>query len=60
MLLWINRGMALEEVVAEIQDAITMAKSLYGARLDGNLLDYALEKSIIGENSNECRLLAGE
>lgn len=60
LLLWINRGMALEEVVAEIQDAITMAKSLYGARLDGNLLDYALEKSIIGENSNECRLLAGE
>lgn len=56
----IYQGMSLEELVAEIQDAVTMAKSLYGARLEGNILDYALEKSIINENRNECRLLAGE
>lgn len=56
----IYQGVTLEESVVEIQDAITMAKSLYGAKLDGNLLDYALEKSIIDENRNECRLLAGE
>lgn len=56
----LTKGAVLEELVSEIQDAITMAKSIYGARLDGNLLDYALEKGIINENRNECRLLAGE
>lgn len=54
------QGTALEELVVQIQDAITMAKNLYGAKLEGNILDYALEKSIINENRNECRLLAGE
>lgn len=60
LLLRIYQGTALEELVVKIQDAVTMAKSLYGAKLEGNLLDYALEKSIINENKNECRLLAGE
>lgn len=54
------QGTALEELVVKIQDAITMAKNLYGAKLGGNILDYALEKSIINENRNECSLLAGE
>ncbi|MCM1245275.1 MAG: hypothetical protein NC293_06470 [Roseburia sp.] len=56
----IYKGTTLEELVVEIQDAVTMAKSFYGAKLEGNILDYALEKSIINENRNECRLLAGE
>lgn len=56
----INQGIALEELVADIQDAIVMAKRLYGARIGDSILDYALEKSIINENNNECRLLAGE
>lgn len=60
LLLLIYRGTALEEIVVEIQDAITMTKNIYGAKLEGNILDYALEKSIINENRNECRLLAGE
>lgn len=56
----VRQGERLEELTANIQDAITMAKNLYGAKLESGILDYALEKSIIGENANECRLLAGE
>lgn len=56
----VNRGMRLEEITSEIQDAVTMAKYLYGARLENGILDYALEKGIIDENANEYRLLAGE
>ncbi len=56
----IDRGMTLKELVAEIQDFITLTKNLYGALCEGNILDYALEKNIIHENDNECRMLAGE
>lgn len=56
----VNQGEQLEELTANIQDAITMAKNIYGAKLERGILDYALEKSIIDENANECRLLAGE
>lgn len=56
----VNQGVHLEEVTATIQDAVTMAKYLYGARLESGILDYALEKNIIDENGDECRLLAGE
>lgn len=53
-------GIRPEEIVTDIQDAVILAKNIYGARIDGNVLDYALEKGIINENDNECRLLAGE
>lgn len=56
----VDLGTELEELVAEIQDAVILAKFFYGAKFEGNILDYALDKSIINENSNECRLLAGE
>lgn len=56
----LRMGIKPEEIVTEIQDAIMLAKNLYGAKLGETVLDYALEKSIINENSNECRLLAGE
>lgn len=56
----VEQGAHLEEFTAVIQDSITMAKYLYGARLESGILDYALEKSIIDENENECRLLVGE
>ncbi len=53
-------GVSPEEIVTDIQDAIILAKNLYGARIDCNVLDYALENSMIGENDNVCKLLAGE
>lgn len=56
----VGQGARLEELTAVIQDAITMAKYLYGAKLESSILDYALEKGIIDENEDECRLLAGE
>lgn len=56
--LW--RGIKPEEIVTDIQDAVTLARNIYGARVKDHVLDYALEKSIIDENENECRLLAGE
>ncbi len=56
----VDQGEYLEEFTAVIQDSITMAKYLYGARLESGILDYALEKSIMDENEDECRLLAGE
>lgn len=53
-------GIRPEELVTDIQDMIILAKNIYGAKLNDNVLDYALEKNMIHENSNECRLLAGE
>lgn len=53
-------GMRPETLVTDIEDTVLLAKNIYGARLDGNVLDYALEKNMIDENANECRLLAGE
>ncbi len=56
----LKRGARPEEFVTDIQDAIVLAKNIYGARYGENVLDYALEKNIVDENANECRLLAGE
>lgn len=56
----LKRGARPEEYVAEIQDAVVLAKNLYGARYEENVLDYALEKDMVDDNANECRLLAGE
>ncbi len=56
----LEKGAILEEYVTDIQDAIVLAQSVYGARMKGSVLDYALEKSKINENGDECRLLAGE
>lgn len=53
-------GVRPEEIVTDIQDTVVLAKNAYGARYGENVLDYALEKNIVGENANECRLLAGE
>ena len=44
----------------EIQDLIIAASNLYGAVIEGHILDYALEKSMMQYNDNVCRLLAGE
>lgn len=56
----LKKGAILEEFVADIQDAIVLAEKMYGARLDGSILDYTLEKSMVNENAGDCRLLAGE
>lgn len=57
----LDKGTPIEVLTVRIQDIITMAKNLFGARVDGiNILDYALEKDMIASNNNECRLLAGE
>lgn len=50
----------LNSVISVLQDLIILTGNLFGARLEGNILDYALEKDMIHENHNECRLLAGE
>lgn len=56
----LRTGIRPEELVTDIQDAIILVKNIYGARLNDDVLDYALEKNMIDENANECRLLAGE
>ncbi len=55
-----KRGARPGEYVAEIQDAVVLAKNLYGARYEDIVLDYALEKDMVDDNDNECRILAGE
>lgn len=44
----------------ELQDLIIIAGNIYGAVINGDVLDYALEKSMMQYNDNVCRLLAGE
>lgn len=56
----LKRGARPEELVTDIQDAVVLTKNIYGARYGENVLDYALERNMIDENANECRLLAGE
>ncbi len=55
-----KKGTRPEELVTDIQDGIILAKNIYGAWLEENILDYALEKGMINENKDVCRLLAGE
>lgn len=57
----LRRGYTIEGLTAEIQDGIVLAKNIYGAKVKGRyILDYALQKDMIEENNNECRLLSGE
>ncbi|MEY8427438.1 hypothetical protein AALA00_06870 [Lachnospiraceae bacterium 46-15] len=51
----------MELLVGEIQDAIVLAKHVYGARVeDRYILDYAFEKDMTDCNQREYYLLAGE
>ena len=57
----VEQGQSMEELVAEIQELIVLAKHIYGARVDGRtILDYAFEKDMVDSNDRECYLLAGE
>lgn len=57
----VEKGKTMEEVVAEIQELIVLAKYIYGARVDGSsILDYAFEKDMTDSNDRECCLLTGE
>lgn len=57
----VRKGYMIEGLAAEIQDGIVLAKNIYGAKVKGrHILDYALQKDMIEENDNECRLLSGE
>ncbi len=71
----IEQGIPVSFLTSKIQDIITLAKYLYGAMVDRcetenkdgkavtdekHILDYALEKTMIHKNNNECRLLSGE
>lgn len=56
-----EKGRTMEELVAEIQEVIVLAKYIYGARVDGSsILDYAFEKDMTDSNDRECCLLTGE
>lgn len=50
----------LSVLIPEIQDLIIAVGNIYGAVINGRILDYALEKSMMQYNDNVCRLLAGE
>lgn len=57
----LNCDKMIESNIARIQDLISMCKSRFGASIKGEgILDYALEKSMMECNNNECRILAGE
>lgn len=56
-----EKGRAMEEVTAELQELIVLAKHIYGVRVHGrSILDYAFEKDMMDCNDRECYLLAGE
>lgn len=56
-----ENGKPMEEMVAEIQELIVLAKNVYGARVDQRaILDYAFEKDMTDSNDRECCLLTGE
>lgn len=50
----------ISELTSYIQSLIITAGNIYGAEVEGTILDYALEKDMIQYNDNTCRLLAGE
>ena len=50
----------LSLLMSDIQELIMLTGNIYGATIDGTVLDYALEKDMIQYNNNICRLLAGE
>lgn len=56
----VEKGISLREVTSDIQNLIAIAGNLYGAKIDGKVLDYALENKMMKYNDNVCRLLAGE
>lgn len=63
----IKHGWPIKTMVLEIQDIIYCVKFKYGAQVEDVtkregpfVLDYALQKDMIDENDNNCRILAGE
>lgn len=56
----VEKGISLCEITSDIQNLITMAKNLYGAKINDMVLDYALENKMMKWNDNDGRLLAGE
>lgn len=56
----VEKGISLQEITGDIQNLIVMAGNLYGAKINGCFLDYALETEMLKYNNNACRLLAGE
>ena len=56
----VEKGISLREITSDIQNLIAMAGNLYGAKINGVVLDYALENEMMKYNDNVCRLLAGE
>lgn len=63
----LKRGMPISVAVSEIQDIIYCEKHKYGAKVQDVterenpfILDYALQKDMIDQNNNFCRILAGE
>lgn len=60
LLIYLQKGTRPDEIVSDIQELIGLAEVGYGAGINGTVLDYALERSMINENDGECRILAGE
>ena len=56
----VENGISLREITSDIQNLIDMAGNLYGTKINGAVLDYALENEMMKYNDNVCRLLAGE
>ena len=53
-------GIKLSALLPAIQELIMLTRNIYGAEIDGTVLDYALEKDMMQYNNHVCRLLAGE
>lgn len=53
-------GIKLSALLPAIQELIMFTGNIYGAEIDGTVLDYALEKDMMQYNNHVCRLLAGE
>ena len=56
----VENGISLREITSDIQNLIDMAGNLYGTKINGAVLDYALENEMMNYNDKVCRLLAGE
>lgn len=53
-------GIKLSALLPALQELIMLTGNIYGAEIDGTVLDYALEKDMMQYNNHVCRLLAGE
>jgi adenosine deaminase len=57
----LRTGIYISTLVSEIQGVISLAKQIYGAKIeDDKVLDYAFQKDMKELNNNKCRLLSGE